>query len=139
VSLFKRGGVYWSYLIVDGIRHQRSTGTSKRRQAETIEQSFKDELNLKRHQLPQFDPDMTFGELSARFLANGGPRPYHHDRLKILLPFFADVPIGQINKGLAHQYRLERHRQRKLTETTIRPTSRRARRSSPRWRPAPTL
>jgi hypothetical protein len=28
VSLFKRGGVWWSYFYEDGIRHQQSTGAS---------------------------------------------------------------------------------------------------------------
>ena len=119
MSLYKRGDVYWSYVIIDGIRHQQSTGTSKRRQAEAIEQRFRDELNLKRHQLPQYNPDMTFNELAARFLATGGPRPYHHDRLKFLLPYFGETAIGQITKGQAHQYRLERHRRRKLCDATI--------------------
>jgi integrase len=76
-------------------------------------------LNLKRHQLPQFNPEMAFGKLAALFLANGGPKPYHTDRLKPLLPFFADIPIGQITKGLARDYRLQRHEERKLTDTTI--------------------
>jgi hypothetical protein len=38
VSLFKRGEVYWTYFYRDGVRHQYSTGTSNRRQAETIEE-----------------------------------------------------------------------------------------------------
>ena len=48
MSLYRRGGVYWFCLYMDGIRFCQSTGTGNRRQAETIEQRFKDELNLDR-------------------------------------------------------------------------------------------
>ena len=119
MTLYKRGNVYWAYVWVDGVRHAKSTGTGYRKQAEAIEKQFKEELNLKQHQLPQLDPQMTFGALAARFLAEGGPKPYHIDRLKLLLPYFADVPIGRITKNLARQYRQDRHRLRQLTETTI--------------------
>src|SRR6202050_2953220 len=57
-SLSKRGNVYWSYLNRDGKRYSRSTGTGNLRQAERIEQRFKDELNLKRHQIVEPQPDM---------------------------------------------------------------------------------
>lgn len=119
MTLYKRGNVYWAYVWVDGVRHARSTGTSYRKQAEAVEQQFKQELNLKQHQLPQLDPQMTFGALAARFLADGVPKPYHLDRLKLLLPYFGDTPIGRITKNLVRQYRQDRHRRRKLTETTI--------------------
>ena len=45
MSLFKRGKVWWSYFYVDGIRHQYSTETSNRRQADTIEAKLKEEVN----------------------------------------------------------------------------------------------
>ena len=41
MSLIKRGNVWWSYFYQDGIRHQSSTGTCNRRQAETIEAKLK--------------------------------------------------------------------------------------------------
>jgi integrase len=119
LTLFKRGNVYWAYVWVDGVRHAKSTGTGNRRQAEDIEHDFKQEVKLKQYQLPQLDPQMTFATLAARFLAEGAPKPYHVDRLKLLLPYFGDTPIGRITKNLARQYRQERHRQKKLTETTI--------------------
>src|SRR5437899_3040170 len=53
VSLWKRGNVYWSYLYLDGIRYAQSTGTGNRRTAEDIERRFKEELNLRRHQIVQ--------------------------------------------------------------------------------------
>ncbi len=69
MALFKRGNKWWAYVWIDGVRHHKSTGTSNRRQAETIERQFHDELNDARHRLPQLKPKMTFGELAARFIA----------------------------------------------------------------------
>ena len=65
MSLFKRGNVWWSYFYRDGVRHQYSTGTSNRRQAETIEAKLKEEVNNQRFQIVEADPNMTFGELAA--------------------------------------------------------------------------
>ncbi len=119
MTLFRRGNVYWAYVYVDGVRHAKSTGTSTRRQAELIEQRFKDELNLKRQGMNQLAPETSFGELAARFLAEGQPRPYHLDRLKILLPYFAEMPIGRITKNLALAYRKHRHAEKQITDTTV--------------------
>ncbi len=119
MSLFKRGRVYWAYVYMDGTRHAKSTGTGNVRQAHLIEDKFKEELNLKRHGVQQPEPDMTFGELAARFLAECSPKPYHIDRLKVLLPYFAEVPIGRIHKGAAREYRRYRHSQKAISEATV--------------------
>jgi len=119
MTLYRRGNVYWTYVYIDGIRHGKSTGTSNRRQAEIIDQRFKEELNLKRQGVSQFAPQMTFGELAARFLAEGEPRPYHIDRLTVLLPYWQEIPIGRITKAMARDYRRERHATKKLSETTV--------------------
>jgi integrase len=119
VSLWKRGNVYWSYVYVDGVRHAKSTGTGNHRQATLIEQRFKDELNLKRHHIVQLNPDMTFGELAARFLAEGEPRPWALDRLTQLLPYWGETPIGRIHKSMAADYRRRRHAAKTVTDTTI--------------------
>ena len=66
MSLFKRGSVYWSYFYLDGVRHQASTGTANRRQAETIEAKLREEANAQRFQVVQADPRTTVGELAAR-------------------------------------------------------------------------
>src|SRR5579863_6199389 len=105
VSLWKRGNVYWSYLFVDGIRYSQSTGTNNRRQALVVEQHFREELNLQRHQIVQPSPQMPFGELAARFLAEGNARRWHTERLKLLLPYWGNVPIGRIHKAMADDYR----------------------------------
>ena len=119
MTLFRRGNVFWAYVYIDGVRHAKSTGTTNRRQAEQIEQHFKDELNLKRQGMSQLSPETTFGALAARFLAEGQPRPYHLDRLKVLLPYFGDTPIGRITKNLALAYRKYRHAEKQITDTTV--------------------
>jgi len=119
MTLFRRGNIYWAYVYVDGVRHAKSTGTNNRRQAEQIEQRFKDELNLKREGLSQLAPDTTFSELVARFLAEAQVRPFHLDRLKVLLPYFGETPIGRITKNLAIAFRRHRHAQKQITDTTV--------------------
>lgn len=119
MSLYKRGRKYSISIWVDGIRHLKSTGTTNRREAETIEREFREELNRRRHQIREASPDMSFAELAARFLADGSPRPYHLDRLKVLLPHFGECPIGRISKPLIRDYRKERHAEKQLSETTL--------------------
>ena len=119
MSLYKRGGVYHSYVWQNGVRHQKSTGTGNRQKAQLIDQRFKEELNLQRHHISQPVPQMRFSELAARFIAEGTPKPYHLDRLKLLLPFFGDTPIGGIHKGLVSEYRNRRHGARTVTDSTV--------------------
>lgn len=119
MTLYKRGRNYSIQLWVDGIRYLKATGTTNRREAEGIERAFRDELNRKRHQIREASPDMTFAELSAKFLVDGSPKPHHLDRLKILLPYFGEWRIGTISKPAIREYRTARHKAKKLTETTI--------------------
>jgi integrase len=108
MSLFKRGGVWWAYFYRDGIRHQYSTGTSNRRQAETIEAKLKEEVNNQRFQITPIDPNLKFAELAARFMANGSVRPHHLYHLKFLLPFFSEFPVSRITKSQAEEFRRRR-------------------------------
>lgn len=122
MTLYRRGNIFWSYFYIDGIREQHSTGTRNRRLAETIERKLKEDANLRRHRVDavDVDPDITFGELAARFIANAGPKPFHLDRLKHLLPYFADMPVLRITKALAREYREDRLRaKRTLTDATL--------------------
>lgn len=120
MALFKRGNVYWSYIWVEGVRHAKSTGTANRRTAERIDQQYKEELNLARLGLVEPKPEMPFSELAARFLADGSPRPYHIDRLKLLLPYWGDIQLGRITKAAAKDYRAHRHQAKSnLSDTTI--------------------
>jgi integrase len=119
MTLWKRGNVYWSYNWVGGKRYMKSTGTGNRRLAERIDERYREEANLKRHGVGEPSPDMTFGELAVRFLAEGAPKPYHSDRLKVLLPFWGEIAIGRITKNLTREYRQTRHREKQLTDTTV--------------------
>ena len=128
MSLYKRGNVYWSAIWVDGVREMRSLETSNRRRAEQLEQAFKDELHTRRFQLPNLKPEMLFGELYARFLAEGDVKAYHIERSKMFLPFFTEMPIGQITRNDIARYRKQRHADflfgkdetvKPLSETTV--------------------
>lgn len=119
MTLFKRGSVYWSYVWEDGVRYARSTKTGNRRLAEQIDQRHREELRLKATQCPELNPDMRFAELAARFLGDGSAKQWHRDRLRVLLPYFSALSISRITKGSVRQYRLERHRQKSITETTV--------------------
>jgi len=125
MSLYKRGNVYWTALWNEGERTMRSLETSNRRQAETLEQRLRDELHTKRFQLPNFKPEMPFGELYARFLAEGEVKAYHRDRAKMLLPFFSETPIGTITKNDIARYRKYRHEEhrRKSKQSDTKPLS----------------
>jgi integrase len=120
VTLYRRDRNYSIQLWVDGVRHLKSTGTNNRREAENIERQFREELNRRRHQIREASPDMTFADLSARFLADGSPCPYHLDRLKVLLPHFGESPIGRISKPGVREFRRDRHKEKpQLSETTL--------------------
>ncbi len=119
MALYRRGRIYWTYIYVDGIRHAKSTSTSNRRIAEKIDQDFKEELMRVRLGMRMPQPEMTFGELTARFLAEGLQRPHHHHRLNALLPYFSEIPIGRIGKALVRDYRSERHAQKQISEATV--------------------
>lgn len=119
MSLFKRGGVYWSYVWKDGIRYAKSTGTDKIRAAQDFDRKHKIELDLKASRPTELNPEMKFGELFSRFLVDGEVKPFHIGRSKVFLPYFAEMPIGDITKNEIIRYRKERHKQKKLTETTL--------------------
>jgi integrase len=119
MSLMKRGEVYWMFLSRDGIRYQKSTGTGNFRQAMKIEQQFREELNLKQHQLVEPRPEMTVTELWILFLAEGDCKAWHKDRMKVLLPYWGATPIGRIHKSMVTDYRRRRHAAKTVTDTTI--------------------
>ena len=119
MALFKRGSIWHAYVSIDGVRHHKSTGTSNRRQAEAILRQFHDQLNERRHRLPQLKPTMTFGELAAQFIGSGMGKPHSLDRLKHLFPFFADLQLALINTSAIRKYRQERHKEKTLTAATV--------------------
>lgn len=113
MSLYKRNSAWWFSIYIDGVRHCESTGTNNRRRAEQIERQRREEWNDRRYRLPQINPDVIFGALAARFIADGMSTPYSVDRLQHLLPFFTDIPVRDINQSLTRKYRQERYAARK--------------------------
>jgi integrase len=118
MTLFKRGNVWWAYVWIDGVRHHKSTGTSNRRQAQAIGQAFESDLNLKRHQLPELQPEMTVNELFTRFVGEGLARPHSLDRLQHVLPFFGSMRLAKIDKASVRRYRQQRHAASEITVAT---------------------
>jgi len=119
VSLLKRGNVWWSYFYADGVRHQASTGATNKRQAEIIEQKLKEDANARRHQLVQYDPDLTVAALIARFLSDGDPKAHHLFQFKVLLPFFGGMPVLRLNRNMAIEFRRWRKQQHSVTDATV--------------------
>lgn len=121
MSLWRRpSGIYESHIMVDGVRYRKSTGTSNKRLAERIDHKHQEELLAKRFQVEEheFNPAMKFSELVTRFLA-AGSKPWHRERLNIILPYFAGIEIGHISKSVVERYRAHRHSQKKITESTV--------------------
>jgi integrase len=119
MSLYKRGNTWWDSEWIDGVRYCKSTGTQNRRKAETIARQFRDERNDARQRLPQLKPEMSLGELTALFIGSGMGKPHSLDRLKHLLPFFADISVMTINTAAVRKYRQERNREKTLTAATV--------------------
>ena len=117
--MFKRGGVWWIYRYEDGVRHQCSTKTSNRKQAERIEAKLKEEVNNQRFRIVEIDPAMQFNELAARFIASGSVRPHHIYHLKFLLPFFSDFPVIRITKSLTEEFRRQRMARASIKDATV--------------------
>lgn len=117
MSLYKRGTRYSSVVWENGVRHIRALGTTNRRQAEILENRWKDALHAQRFQLPQFRPDMPLAELWARFLTEGDVKAYHKQHAKKFLDWFAEIPIGRITKNDIARYRKLRHEEYRRTHT----------------------
>lgn len=119
MSLFLRGSVFWTQFYVDGLRYQQSTGATSRRQAELVEKKLRDEVQRRQHGIVRANPYVSFGEITAKFIANGAAKPFHLGRLEQILPFFKDVPVLRITKGLANEYRLWRQKQKAVSDATL--------------------
>lgn len=110
MSLYKRGGVYWSYIWQDGVRYARSTGTDKIRKAQDFDRTHKIELQAKKLRPAELNPEMKFADLFARFLAGAEVKSFHIERSKAFLPYFAEMRLCDITKNEIIRYRKDRHR-----------------------------
>jgi len=105
MALYKRGGTYTSMVWVDGVRYIRALHTGNKRLADTLDRQHKEELIERQYQMPQFNPSMTFGELYARFVAEGNAKEYHRDRAKYVLDFFSKLEVGRITRNDVLRFR----------------------------------
>src|SRR5260370_16726962 len=96
MSLYKRGGVYWSYVWKDGIRYAKSTETDKIRKAQDFDRKHKIELELKSLRPTDLNPEMKFGQLFARFLSHCELNQFHITPSKLFLPHFPQIPSAAI-------------------------------------------
>jgi integrase len=117
--LYKRGGKFWAQFVADGIRHQLPTGSSDRRQAERIERKLREEANLRRFDIITADPNLSVGEVVAKYLSASEPNKFYEGRLKQLLPFFADVPVLRLTRNSASEYRQLRKKQAEVKDATV--------------------
>src|SRR5260221_14607956 len=77
-------------------------------QAESFEFNHKEEFIRQRFGIVEVDPNMTFGELAARFLASGIARPHHIYHLGFLLAYFSGTLVLRISRSQAEEYRKAR-------------------------------
>jgi integrase len=80
VSLYRRGGVWWVYIVHGGVRHRRSTGESQRARAQRIHDELKADLWKRRR------GESLHGALEAWAEGKDEPDRYRVGKLKRLLP-----------------------------------------------------
>lgn len=119
MSLYKRGGVYWSYIWLHNVRHGRSLKTSSKREAVLREIEFRQELDLRRHKQTKLNPEKPFCELATKFLGSSGATTYHSERMNKLLPFFGATPLCDLTKSLSEEFRLGRKTRDKVKDATV--------------------
>jgi len=121
MGIFRRSGSsVWHYdFIVRGQRFQGSTGKTNKRDAEFVFHKLKLEAHANPNDVARSDPNMTFAALVAEFFARGAARPHHRERLKFLLPFFGDLPLARLTRGLAGDYRLDRKAGKPISDATV--------------------
>src|SRR6202012_3129091 len=65
------------------------------------------------------EPEMKFAELAVRFAGSNFVKPYHRERIEMLLPYFGDTPLCEITKPLAEEFRQFRKRKYGVTDSTV--------------------
>jgi len=119
MSLYKRGGVWWSYIHIHGVRHAKSLKTKNKREAEIREHEFREELGIRRHRQIQLNPEMPFAELATKFLGSASALPYHEIPLRNLLPYFGNTPLSEIGRIQADVYRKHRKAKDGVVDATV--------------------
>jgi integrase len=119
MSLYKRGGVWWSYIWIHGVRHGRSLKTSNKREATLREREFQEELDTRRHKQIRLNPEMSFAELATKFVSSASFKPYHNNQLRSLLPYFGKTPLTELNRIQADTYRRYRKNRDGVVDATV--------------------
>jgi integrase len=73
-----------------------------------VEQRLKEQARAARFQPASADPNIEFGALAALFLASASLRAHYIANLRMLLPFFAEIPLSRLSQTLADEYRRRR-------------------------------
>lgn len=119
MTLYKRGRIWWSDFVRNGIRYQTSTRATNRSFAERIEARLKNDIALQLFQITDYDPNLTFSEIAEQFKKTK-PARYTLDRLQHLLPFFGSMRIPEITKNRVSDYRASRKaRKPSLRDSTL--------------------
>ena len=119
MSLYKRGGVWWAYIWIHGVRHGRSLKTGSKREAVIREREFQEELDTRRHKQIQLNPEMPFAALATRFIGSASFKPYHDNQLRSLLPYFGETPLTELNRVQADAYRSYRKNKDGVVDATV--------------------
>jgi len=90
--------------MVELLLHRRAPAIRKAPEPTTgdrpskFELKLKQEANERRHQIIQYDPDLTVAAVIARFMSDTELKQHHVHHIKTLLPFFGDklVTSGSI-------------------------------------------
>ena len=107
MTLYKRGRIWWSDFVRNGIRHQTSTRSTDKRVAERIEAKLKNDVALRLFGIIDFDPELTFSQIAERFTKTN-PARYTLGRVQHLLPFFGPLRISEITRNRVADYRTRR-------------------------------
>jgi integrase len=120
MTLFKRGRYWWTGFYVDGRRFQQSTGTGNRRQAETVEQKLKGEMNLRSFDIAVVDPAITVEAVAAQFIKHTSPGGFHVGRIRFLNVFFGTMPVRAVTRNTVAEYRQARRIEKpKLKDSSL--------------------
>jgi len=112
MALFKRGK-YWSYdFWFEGIRYQKSTKLSDKREAQKVECAVRTDLARRKFTLPS--KSLRFSELCERyaeFAKTNGKPAYGTEKYHIathLVPHFGEILVHAINLDVCERYKKNR-------------------------------
>jgi integrase len=115
MALFKRGNFWYYDFWFEGIRYQKSTKLSDKREAEKAENAVKTDLARRKFTLPS--KSLRFRELCekyAEFAKTNGKHSYVTEKYHIsnhLVPHFGEILVHAINMDTCEKYKRKRLRE----------------------------